>query len=614
MGTKTYTALQLHFHWAAPGSTKGSEHTVNGKHYDAEMHIVHMKDPYKSVDQIKDMPDGLTVLGVFLSVEDDVPDNAPYQRLFDAIKHCSYQGDEAVLGDGPPLISLLPPSQSFYRYSGSLTTPPCYEAVVWTVFQEPVAISRAQLEVLQSLKPTSNPSNHHKRSADEDDDATLSGNFRPTQPLHGRIVTSFLDIGFQKAKEDSHWTYHGHGGTGEWAGDYPVCDGDKQSPINVISTEAKAPGEDSHEVKALSFSGYENALAGKFINNGHSVQLNFGEKTSLVTEGGLDDSYTALQLHFHWGKLDSDGELHGGSEHTLDDKRYPAEMHIVHGRTSYLSELSAFQKNSSNTYTVLGVFVDVHDDGDEHDNDAGSNEDMQKLFDAIEKVQFSGKSTEFANGPTLASLLPDSKAFYRYEGSLTTPPCSEAVIWTLFEDPVRISRNQFIAFQRLFSAEMDDVTQANSIGKMMTNHHVDARISNEKDKENPALPESGEEGDADSEADDSESPSVRVNSAILPSGNHDTGDNDTAKYMLRDNYRPVQPVNGRTVYYYSSAGPQGEPAAHSGPPVLEIVLCTIAGVVVFIIMIAVGMRCCCKKDKKTEYKAARRTEGDVINM
>ena len=58
----------------------------------SQMHIVHIKDPYTRVDDIKDMKDGLAVLGVFLKVEEQAEDNPNYQPVLDAVSQCHYKG------------------------------------------------------------------------------------------------------------------------------------------------------------------------------------------------------------------------------------------------------------------------------------------------------------------------------------------------------------------------------------------------------------------------------------------------------------------------------------------------------------------------------------------
>lgn len=627
MGDNTYHALQLHFHWAAPTSTDGSEHTVDGKHYPVEMHIVHIKEPYTSLDQVKDMSDGLAVLGVFIDVGDK--ENPSFEKLLETAQTCKYKDSKTTLESGPRLISLLPDSASFYRYSGSLTTPPCYEAVTWTVFQEPVMISQSQLEMLQSLKSVSAPDavkdiGHSMINSTIEDTSkeslesidNLGGNYRPTQPLNGRIISSYLDIKFSKDEKGTHgWTYYGSDiGTGEWYQSYPTCGLGSQSPINIDITKTKklkdAPTSTS-PVKPLMFSGYDQALSGTFVNNGHAVKLNINNNAPsyTISGGGLTDSYTALQLHFHWGEISYAGDMHGGSEHTINDKRYPAEMHIVHGKTSYLSSLADFQANSSDTYVVIGLMIDTahNDDTDaKQDNDYGKNENMQKLIEAIDKVTYKDDSVDFRNGPNLASLLPHDTSFYRYNGSLTTPPCSETVIWTLLSNPVTISVNQFIAFQRLFSDIDGDVIQRKSI-----------KLLNEAVRD-------GKE-DSYTILDDYPAESAKETLRSLVGGNSLNSKtllteylpgNETKDHLLRNNYRPVQQLNNRIVYIYEDNGadpaPSGEPVESKGISTLAIILiCIVVGVIVLIVTTFLVRRCCCKKQKKSKYTAAKRTDEQV---
>ncbi|XP_077967033.1 uncharacterized protein LOC120343427 [Styela clava] len=622
MGENKYRALQLHIHWATPGSTDGSEHTVNGGHYPAEMHIVHIKEPYTSVGQVKDMSDGLAVLGVFLKVGNSK--NVHFEKLLQAAQRCRYKDSTSTLESGPRLISLLPDSASYYRYSGSLTTPPCYETVTWTVFQEPVEISQSQMEMLQSLKSVSAPDAIKDRvTASDDTDLStidnLGGNYRPVQSLNGRIVTSYLDIKFfLKEDDETHgWTYYGSNtGTDDWSHSYPVCGQQSQSPINVVESKVvklqDAPGSNS-PVKPIIFDGYNQALKGSFVNDGHSAKLNIDkDRTYTISGGGLSDSYTALQLHFHWGDLAVDGNIHGGSEHTVNGRRYPAEMHIVHGKNSYLSSLADFQKNSSDAYVVIGVLLDVAHSGSsetKQNNDYGKNSNMQKLLQAFEEIIYKDDSVSFPSGPSLISLLPSDYSFYRYNGSLTTPPCSETVIWTLLSHPIEISVNQFIAFERLFSNSGADVTSRETIKHESTAMLIvpGAGKTEEISEDTPLANLS--KGILDTIT--ATLNKANVPSQLLPG-------NETKDHLLRNNYRPIQPLNGRTVYVYEDVDnpstvstPTGEPVGNTGPPVLEIVLCTLAGIIVFIVMIVLVMKCCCKKkQKKSKYTGARQTTGN----
>lgn len=190
-----YRALQLHFHWSAVGSTEGSEHTIDGKRFPVEMHIVHIKEPYNTVEEVKGMSDGLAVLSIMFDIGPE--GNMDLQKLLDAAENLKYAGSTATLTDGPQLEQLLPLSTTFYRYFGSLTTPPCYESVIWTIFSEPAYLSQSQLTTLQSLKSVEygmihgNSNMSHEGNTSNsilDKEDGLGGNFRPVQPLNGRVV------------------------------------------------------------------------------------------------------------------------------------------------------------------------------------------------------------------------------------------------------------------------------------------------------------------------------------------------------------------------------------------------------------------------------------------
>uniref|UniRef100_A0A3B4YPQ5 Carbonic anhydrase n=1 Tax=Seriola lalandi dorsalis TaxID=1841481 RepID=A0A3B4YPQ5_SERLL len=137
-----YTAAQLHFHWGSSNRAAGSEHTVNSKQYAAEMHVVHFNsDKYPNMSMAVDKSDGLAVLGVLIEVGEFSPAFEQFLKFINGIK---YRGKVQVPGFN--IRALLPARlDEYYRYDGSLTTPPCYPSVLWTVFRNHVTISRKQV-------------------------------------------------------------------------------------------------------------------------------------------------------------------------------------------------------------------------------------------------------------------------------------------------------------------------------------------------------------------------------------------------------------------------------------------------------------------------------------
>ncbi|XP_063596242.1 carbonic anhydrase 2-like [Penaeus indicus] len=182
-----YTFAQLHFHWGSV-STQGSEHTINGIAYAAELHLVHFKTEYGSLGNAVQYDDGLAVLGIMLlgglidnpnlkPIIDGLA-TIPNSVLFDDRSH--HTKATQVTRNTWQQCSLsktcLPANtNTFYRYSGSLTTPTCNEIVTWTVFQDVITISENQLEEFRKL--LGDDGEHH-----------IVDNYRPVQPLNGRTV------------------------------------------------------------------------------------------------------------------------------------------------------------------------------------------------------------------------------------------------------------------------------------------------------------------------------------------------------------------------------------------------------------------------------------------
>ncbi|XP_032830553.2 carbonic anhydrase 2 [Petromyzon marinus] len=169
-----YKLKQFHFHWgAADGS--GSEHTVAGKTYSAELHLVHWNSAkYKSFAEAANKSDGLAVLGVFLEAG---AENPGLKKVTDTLNIIRSKGAKVDFLDYDPSV-LLPKSLDFWTYLGSLTTPPLFESVTWIVFKEPISASKEQLARFRELLFT----------CEGDSENCMVDNYRPPQPLGGRTV------------------------------------------------------------------------------------------------------------------------------------------------------------------------------------------------------------------------------------------------------------------------------------------------------------------------------------------------------------------------------------------------------------------------------------------
>lgn len=178
-----YDLVQFHFHWGTE-DTQGSEHTINGNKYPAEVHLVHVSDKYTAVTDALKNADGLAVLGFMIEV--GAVENEAFEELTDKLMDIKYK-DETVELTPFAIRDILPGDvDSYFRYPGSLTTPGCAEAVTWTLLEDKVYLSRRQIAKFRMLfvdeREVNNTSELHH----------IENNFRPTQPLYGRTITTSI--------------------------------------------------------------------------------------------------------------------------------------------------------------------------------------------------------------------------------------------------------------------------------------------------------------------------------------------------------------------------------------------------------------------------------------
>nr|XP_046245483.1 carbonic anhydrase 4b [Scatophagus argus] len=247
----------------------------------------------------------------------------------------------------------------------------------------------------------------------------------------------FLFVSSLKIVSGADWCYqsqvtcnHACAGPDVWEVVSQHCSGRSQSPVNIV-TRRLLPDE---RLTPFHFIGYQETFHGHLINNGHSVQLDL--PFSIRIKGGnLPATYKALQLHLHWGK---DGGP--GSEHTIDGEQFPMEMHIVHIKEEYDSLSQAVRDDTG--VAVLGFFFQ---------ESRSANKKFDPLINALKFVRQPVSSTTL-KGVSLEMFtqLPKNMAkYFRYNGSLTTPDCTEAVIWSLFESTIPLSKEQISAFSHL---------------------------------------------------------------------------------------------------------------------------------------------------------------------
>jgi carbonic anhydrase len=204
----------------------------------------------------------------------------------------------------------------------------------------------------------------------------------------------------------AHWSY---ADPRNWGADgaYPACSiGGEQSPIDLT-------GAVRAEIEPPAVSWRPQAFS--VVNNGHTIQAN-ASPGGFATSAGR--KYELQQFHFHTP-----------SEHTLDGKQSAMEAHFVHA-------------GESGNLMVIGVFLEP------------GGQDANPTFSALIAAAPKDEGEVVLNAAIdPASLLPKARHFFRYEGSLTTPPCSEVVEWNVFAAPGRSRPERHRAFQAAFPDE-----------------------------------------------------------------------------------------------------------------------------------------------------------------
>jgi len=207
---------------------------------------------------------------------------------------------------------------------------------------------------------------------------------------------------FASESTGAHWGYSGEHGPEHWAQLTPensACHGtSNQSPINLTGfiEAALTPIEFNYQ-----------AGGSEIVNNGHTVQVNYKKGSSIIVDG---QQFNLLQAHFH-----------APSENHINGKSYPLEAHLVHADTD-------------GNLAVVAVMFEV----------AQENKTLAAAWKQM--PMHAGEKQQLNSLLNIEGVLPEKRGFYRFNGSLTTPPCSEGVRWLVLKDSVAVSAAQVKAF------------------------------------------------------------------------------------------------------------------------------------------------------------------------
>ncbi len=200
----------------------------------------------------------------------------------------------------------------------------------------------------------------------------------------------------------SNWSYEAPDEWGNLHADYHTCkSGVNQSPVDIrkVVNGQLPPLTLSYQAKQKSI-----------INNGHTIQINVKDGDALALDG---EAYTLRQFHFHTP-----------SENLIDGKRFPLAAHFVHA-------------SEEGHLAVVGVMFEA----------GAENPALAEILRELPPEV--NKEAALQQPLNLSALIPGQKNYYRFSGSLTTPPCTEGVRWLVMKQTVSASTEQLKTFAKL---------------------------------------------------------------------------------------------------------------------------------------------------------------------
>lgn len=222
-----------------------------------------------------------------------------------------------------------------------------------------------------------------------------------THPAHQEPERTSSDTGGHARR----WSYEGNDGPEHWGEidpSYATCRiGQRQSPIDLVNARPQGSAD-------IVFHYHPSRV--RILNDGHTVLVNYGAGSHIEVDGRR---YEVLQYHFHVP-----------SEHAADGALFAAELHIVH-------------KDADGQLAVVGILIEP----------GTENTALRPLLSSLPEQE--GQENDLGITINAADFLPAVRACCRYNGSLTTPPCTEGVHWVVMTTPVQLSTDQLAVLERV---------------------------------------------------------------------------------------------------------------------------------------------------------------------
>ncbi|XP_064614083.1 carbonic anhydrase 1-like [Liolophura sinensis] len=208
----------------------------------------------------------------------------------------------------------------------------------------------------------------------------------------------------------------------------------RQSPVNIRRAEVQFGQSFS-----LEYNHDVHPVDGLLMNNGHSASFQLDDSSCVLkvtgTPGIGNQTFELSSFHFHFGPSNN-----VGSEHRMNGRAFPAEIHFVHVNTKYSSLGEALTHPDG--LAVIGVFLRLGQ---------RRNKELSKVINKMESIET--KESKVPLSVAFAKLMPPLTKVYSYAGSLTTPPCSEVVQWFICKQRMVITESQLAQLRMLKSGD-----------------------------------------------------------------------------------------------------------------------------------------------------------------